>query len=105
MSNEVKVMFQELSWEEPGAGVRFKAFTRDGKRIRLVEFTKEFIEQEWCEKGHIGYVLEGTLEVSFPQGKVRFSEGDGVFILGGELEKHKASVIGEKVTLILVETA
>lgn len=51
MSNQVKVMFQELPWEEPGAGVRFKAFTRDGKRIRLVEFTKEFIEQDWCKKG------------------------------------------------------
>jgi ethanolamine utilization protein EutQ (cupin superfamily) len=105
MIDEVKVRFSEIPWEAPGTGVRFKAFTRDGKKVRLVEFTNEFIEEDWCENGHIGYVLEGTLEVSFPQGKVRFSAGDGVFILGGESEKHKASVIGEKVRLILVEKA
>ena len=67
------------------------------------EFTNELIEEDWCENGHIGYVLEGTLEVSFPRGKARFSAGDGVVILGGDLEKHKATVIGEKARLILVE--
>jgi len=104
MSNEVKIKFSELPWEAPGPGVRYKAFTRDGKKLRLVEFTNEFIEEDWCENGHIGYVLEGTLEVSFPERKVRFSAGNGVFILGGDLEKHKATVIGERVRLILVET-
>jgi ethanolamine utilization protein EutQ (cupin superfamily) len=103
MIDEVKVRFSEIPWESPGVGVRFKAFTRNGKRIRLVEFTNEFIEEDWCENGHIGYVLEGTLEVSFPQGTMQFSAGDGVFIAGGDAEKHKAAVIGEKATLILVE--
>lgn len=104
MRDEVKVGFEELPWEEPGTGVRFKAFTRGETKIRLVEFTNEFIEPDWCERGHIGYVLEGTVDISFPHGKVRFSAGDGVFILGGEQERHKATVIGEKVRLILVET-
>jgi len=104
MRNEVRVRFTELPWEEPAEGARFKAFTRAGTKIRLVEFTNEFIERDWCEKRHIGYVLEGTLEVSFPQGKVRFTAGDGVFILGGEPERHKATVIGQKVKLILVES-
>jgi len=105
MCNDVRIRFAELPWEEPAEGARFKAFTRGGTKIRLVEFTNEFIEPDWCEKGHIGYVLEGTLDVSFPEGKVRLTSGDGVFILGGEPEKHKAFVIGQKVRLVLVETA
>jgi hypothetical protein len=104
MIEDVKVSFDELPWEESGTGVRFKAFTRGETKIRLVEFTNEFIESDWCERGHIGYVLEGKIEIAFPHGTARFSAGDGVFILGGEQEKHKATVIGERVRLILVET-
>jgi hypothetical protein len=33
------------------------------KQLRLVEFSSEFVEPHWCEKGHIGLVLSGTLEV------------------------------------------
>jgi len=42
-------------------GARSKFFQQEDKQIRLVEFTDEFVEPDWCEKGHIGYVLEGTL--------------------------------------------
>lgn len=101
----VKTDFALIPWEEPGPGVRFKAVIRGGKRLRLVEFTSEFIEYDWCFKGHIGYVLEGEMEINFPHGTERFSAGDGIFILGGETEKHKASVIGPSATLILVEDA
>jgi hypothetical protein len=99
------VEFEEMPWETPAPGVRFKAVSREGRKLRVVEFTSDFVEEDWCTKGHVGYVLEGTLEVSFPHGIARFSAGDGIFILGGEAEKHKASVVGDKATLILVETA
>jgi hypothetical protein len=105
MSNQTRIDFQEIPWQAPAPGVRFKAIVRDGRQLRVVEFTRDFVELGWCTKGHIGYVLEGTLEIAFPHGKVRFSSEDGIFILEGESEKHKASVIGEKVTLVLVETA
>jgi hypothetical protein len=54
-------------------------------------------------EGHIGYVLEGELQISFPDKNLRLSTGDGIFILGGESEKQKASVIGDNATLVLVE--
>jgi hypothetical protein len=54
---------------------RFKAHRRDGKQIRLLEFTAAFVEPDWCEKGHIGIVLEGAIELDFhgdwsPTGRV-----------------------------------
>ncbi|MHC4707131.1 MAG: hypothetical protein ACYS8I_08610, partial [Planctomycetota bacterium] len=45
------------------------AMTEGGRKLRLVEFSKEFVEPDWCSRGHIGYVLEGQMEVNF-DGKV-----------------------------------
>jgi hypothetical protein len=51
--SKAKVDFASLPWEEPATGVRSKAVTRDGKKLRLVEFTSEFVEQDWClERSH-----------------------------------------------------
>ena len=47
----------------PAPGVRFKAFKQDRRQLRLVEFTKEFIESDWSTKGHIGFILEGEMEI------------------------------------------
>lgn len=48
------VDFKTIEWESPKPGVRQKTFSRDGQRIRLVEFSDTFMETEWCVKGHIG---------------------------------------------------
>src|SRR5204863_7428295 len=57
------VEFEKMEWESSLPGARFKAYCRDGKRLRLVEFTSAFAEPHWCEKGHLGIVLHGELEV------------------------------------------
>ncbi len=43
-----RIDFESMEWEEPADGVRFKAYEQDGKKLRLVEFSKEF-------GGHVGY--------------------------------------------------
>ena len=98
-----KIDFDSLPWESPIDGVRFKAFEQSGQRIRLVEFEKGFVEPDWCLKGHIGFVLEGSIEVEFSGDVVRYSVGDGVFILKGEEHKHRARVVSEGARLILVD--
>jgi quercetin dioxygenase-like cupin family protein len=98
-----KVDFDSKSWETPAEGVRFKAYQQGDKRLRLAEFTKEFVEPDWCTKGHIGYVLEGQIQIDFGGKAIRFSPGDGIFIPAGEKHKHKAKVLAEKVKVILVE--
>lgn len=93
MCDQTKIDFSEIPWERPARGVKFKAVFRDGKKLRLVEFSSDFVEEDWCVKGHIGYVLQGELEISFADKSLRFSAGDGLFIIAGESEKHKARVI------------
>ncbi len=84
-------------------GVRFKAFVCGAQKIRVVEFTSDLVEEDWCEKEHLGYILEGRMEIDF-QGRVEVYEaGDGVFIPQGL--KHKASVPSGTVKCFFVESA
>jgi mannose-6-phosphate isomerase-like protein (cupin superfamily) len=84
-------------------GLRFKAFEQEGRKLRLAEFTSEFREEDWCRKGHVGYVLEGEGELQFTEQAVLLKPGDGIFIPPGETHKHMLRVRGERLRVILVE--
>ena len=100
-----RIDFDALPWESPIPGARFKVYREGGKQIRLVEFTEAFVEPHWCEKGHIGYVLEGTLEVNYKGRRVRYPAGSGIFISEGTQSGHKAKSLTAIVRLVLVEDA
>jgi quercetin dioxygenase-like cupin family protein len=55
--------------------------------------------------GHIGYVLAGSLDISFDGKVVRFSAGDGLFIPSGEHDRHRAVAIAAGTRLLMVEDA
>ncbi len=100
---QYKIDFGAMAWEEPTVGVRFKAYKQGGRKLRLVEFGKEFIEPDWCRKGHIGYILEGQMEIDFNGEVIVFGSGDGLFIPAGQEHKHKARILTDTVKVILVE--
>jgi quercetin dioxygenase-like cupin family protein len=102
---QYRIDFESMEWEEPTDGVSFKAYEQGSKKLRLVEFSKEFVEPDWCTKGHIGYILEGQMEIDFDRKKEIFGPGDGVFIPAGQEHKHKGRALTEKVKAILVEEA
>jgi ethanolamine utilization protein EutQ (cupin superfamily) len=49
---------------------------------KLVEYSEDMPEH-WCERRHIGYALEGRMEVRFGDGVPVYTPGDGVFIPDG----------------------
>jgi quercetin dioxygenase-like cupin family protein len=100
-----RIDFDAIPWQSPGAGVRQKAIVRDGRRLRLVEFARDFVERDWCPKGHIGYVLEGRMELAIGGRTVSFGPGDGIFIPAGPEHQHKATVLSDVFRVILVEDA
>ncbi len=100
---QYRIDFKSMPWESPAAGVKFKAYERNGRKLRLVEFTREFVEPDWCTKEHIGYILEGKLEVSFDGKVIVFGPGDGLFISSGEKHKHKSRVLTDAVKIIMAE--
>jgi len=98
-----RVDFHATPWVAAAAGARYKVQKQGGRQIRLVEFSKDFVESDWCRKGHIGYVLEGQMEVDFNGTAVTFMSGDGLLIPAGEKCKHKLTVLTSVVKLIMVE--
>jgi hypothetical protein len=101
--DQYRILFDELQWQDGIRGARFKVF-RDGTRqLRLLELTSEFIEPDWCEKGHVGFVVQGELEIDFNGDLIRYPEGSGIFIPAGAASAHKARSITPVVLLFLVE--
>lgn len=92
-----------MEWQTSEHGARYKVFRSGGKQLRLVEFTDEFVEPEWCEKGHIGYVIRGELEIDFRGKLMCYPEGSVIFIPSGTANGHKARSIAAVTQLFLVE--
>ena len=97
-----RINFKELNWEIPIKGVKSKIFKCGNKQLRLVVYTKE-MPPHWCEKGHYGYILEGKFEIEYPNEKIIYQTGDGVFIPDGKEHMHRAKVLSEYVKVIFVE--
>ena len=68
-----------------------------------MEFTSDFIEPHWCENGHIGLILEGSLEVDFRGNVVIYHKAEGIFFSPGPNSVHKARSLTPVVRLVLVE--
>ncbi len=98
-----RIDFDTLAWSSPMPHLRHKVYERDGRRLRLMELDKDFVEPGWCMRGHIGCVLEGKMEITFADHTATFAEGDGIFIPPGEPGKHRGKVLTDMVRLILVE--
>jgi hypothetical protein len=97
-----RVAFEALTWQPMAPGARNKVIERDAKRLRLVELTPVFVDPVWCLKGHIGYVVEGVLEIEFEARTERARAGDGLLIRAGA-ERHRAKAVSPVTRLVLVE--
>lgn len=100
---QCKIDFTSIPWEIPADGVRFKTYKKNGRQVRLVEFTDKFIETDWCKNGHIVYILEGRLEVNFNGNIVILDKDDGLFIPAGEKDKHIGKALTKVVKMVSVE--
>jgi quercetin dioxygenase-like cupin family protein len=100
-----KIDFDSLDWQPLRPGARAKVHCEGARQVRLVEFTSEFVEPQWCEKGHIGYVVSGSLEIDFRGTLIAYPAGSGIFIPPGSSSAHKARSVTPVVRVVLVEDA
>ena len=62
-----------------------------GVRMRIVEYSRNFIDDHWCEKGHIVYCLEGEFICEIQnEEKQYFSKGMS-FIVSDKFRLHRIS--------------
>ena len=101
--NSIRVDFDQIAWDKKQAGMSVKCCLRHGKQMRLVEIRPDSGESNWCEEGHIGYILEGELETSIDGTIQRLFAGDGIIIPSGEKYRHKSKAVNGVVRLILID--
>ncbi|MHA2364073.1 MAG: hypothetical protein ACXAC7_08940 [Candidatus Hodarchaeales archaeon] len=63
--NSYLIDFEAIKWNNVAPGFRENNYISKNKNLRLVEFSEDLIEENWCLKGHVGYVLEGVLNINF----------------------------------------
>jgi hypothetical protein len=74
----------------------------DGLRIRLVKYSKGYLADHWCSKGHIVQCLEGSFTTELKNGSSHvISQGMG-YVVSDEMSEHK-SITVEGVTLLIID--
>jgi len=73
----------------------------DGLRVRIVEYSKGYLADHWCKKGHIVHCLEGEFTSEMEDGdKVTLSKGM-TYIVSDDLSSHRSSTqTGVKLLII-----
>ena len=71
-----------------------------GLRIRLVEYSSDYLADHWCQKGHIVHCLHGEFISELSTGeKIKLAKGE-TYIVSDELSSHRSS--SEKSVKLLI---
>lgn len=73
----------------------------EGLRIRLVEYSKGYLADHWCRKGHIVHCLEGEFISELITGEKFKLTKDQTYVVSDELSYHRSfSATGVKLLII-----
>lgn len=107
MSN---IPFQTIDWTsiekveykgENGVAL-WQTIQFDGLRIRLVEYSNEYLADHWCQKGHIVHCLDGEFISELKSGeKIKLTKGE-TYVVSDELSSHR-SVAENGVKLLIID--
>lgn len=106
MSN---IPFQSIDWNtinktehkgETGTAY-WQTLQFNGLRVRIVEYTENYLADHWCEKGHIVHCLEGEFVSELKTGE-KFTLSKGMsYIVSDDLSSHRSvSLNGVKLMII-----
>ena len=104
------IPFQVINWDDvaktnhPGAtGTAFwQTIQFSGLRVRVVEYSKGYLADHWCQKGHIVYCLEGEFTTGLENGE-QFQLRKGMsYIVSDDLSSHR-SITQAGVKLLIID--
>lgn len=73
-----------------------------GLRIRIVEYSSDYIADHWCKKGHIVQCLEGTFESLLETGESFIIRKGMTYVVSDNESSHK-SISKEAVKLLIID--
>ena len=104
------IPFQTFDWslipktEHVGeTGISFwQTIQLPGLRVRIVEYSKGYLADHWCQKGHIVYCLEGNVVNELEDGnKAELTKGM-TYVVSDDLSSHR-SVTENGCKLLIVD--
>jgi quercetin dioxygenase-like cupin family protein len=107
MSN---IPFQTIDWTTiekvehvGGTGTSFwQTIQFTGLRIRVVEYSKGYLANHWCQKGHIVHCLEGEFTSELENGENFILTKGMTYVVSDELSSHR-SVSKNGVKLLIID--
>ncbi len=105
-----QIPFQTIDWsninktEHPGeqGTAYWQTLQLDGLRIRLVEYSKGYLADHWCQKGHLVHCLEGAFTSELATGELFTLHKGGTYVVSDLLSSHRSSS-PEGVKLIIID--
>jgi len=96
---EQNINFQITDWDKIQAsehqgetGIAYwKTLQFVGLRIRMVEYSKNYKADHWCEKGHIIYCIEGEMDTELADKSVHKLSKGMSYQVSDELSSHRTS--------------
>ena len=108
--NNQNFPFQTIDWtnvpktEHKGeTGISYwQTIQLPGLRIRIVEYSKGYLADHWCTKGHIVHCIEGEFVSELKNGeKYVFTKGM-TYVVSDELSSHR-SITENGVKLLIID--
>lgn len=103
------ILFHTTDWSEipvteyPGeTGIAFwKTLQYKNLRIRMVEYSRGYIADHWCKRGHIVYCIEGEMTIELSDGrKLKFEKGMTYQVSDAVNPHRSVSCTGTKLLII-----
>lgn len=110
MNENKNIPFQTVDWTkvekteykgETGTAY-WQTLEFDGLRVRIVEYSKGYIADHWCKKGHIVHCLEGEVTNELEDGTQSFLKKGMSYIVSDDLSSHR-SITKEGVKLMIID--
>lgn len=106
----LSIPFQITDWgnipSEVKAGTSGTATIRtqqlDGLRIRMIEYSANYLADHWCELGHLVFVLEGELINELKDGPTTMMKAGMSYAVSDGLSAHRSRTV-EAVKLLIVD--
>ncbi len=71
-------------------------------RIRMVEYSANYLADHWCELGHLVFVIEGELINEHQDGTINVLRSGMSYLVSDGLSSHRSRTIGP-VKLLIVD--
>jgi hypothetical protein len=94
-----QVPFRVIEWERepvtevPGksGAAQMRTVIDDRLCVRMMDFTPGYSADHWCAKGHIAFIVSGSLKIVLEDGRSFDLRAGSSFHLGDEAGRHRVS--------------